>query len=260
MLLVTIIALAALTQPTDEQLKLLTTFREEFVIITPGEGPYPATFRMGGEHQQEQPQHDVTFADSFEVARYEVPQNLYQAVMGRNPSRWKGQRNAVEMVSFVDATEFCRRATELMRTAKLIENNQVIRLPSEAEWEYFARSGTPTRYSFGDEENQLGEYAWYTGNAAGNDPPVGAKKSNPWGLYDIHGYVWEWCSDVAHDDYNGAPADGSPWLENGRAGQRLLRGGSWKDESSMLRSAVRRMLAEDQVDDAIGFRCVLGKE
>jgi formylglycine-generating enzyme required for sulfatase activity len=216
-----LITLAALTQPTDNQLILLQTFREEFVIITPGEGIYPATFRMGGDEKNEQPQHDVTIERRFEVARYEVPQNLYAAVMGKNPSRWKGNRNSVEMVSFDDATQFCRRATERMREAKLIENNQVIRLPSEAEWEYFARAGTTSRYSFGDEASQLEQYAWYTGNAEGNDPPVGAKKANPWGLHDVHGYVWEWCSDVAHDDYEGAPTNGSAWLENGRIQGRM---------------------------------------
>ena len=97
--------------------------------------------------------------------------------------RWRRvmQRHGTEAVAF------CRKATELMRAAKLIEPNQIIRLPSEAEWEHAARAGSTTKYSFGDASNRLGEYAWFTLNAAGNDPPVGAKKPNAWGLYDVHG-------------------------------------------------------------------------
>ena len=90
----------------------------------------------------------------------------------------------------------------------LIGGDQEIRLPTEAEWEYTARAGSTTTYSFGDDVKQLGDYAWSTENAAGNDPPVGAKKPNAWGLYDVHGYLWEWCQDHAHADYRGAPQDG----------------------------------------------------
>ena len=118
--------------------------------------------------------------------------------MGTNPSLWTGARNSVEMLSFDEAVRFCQKATELMRAANLINENQVIRLPSEAEWEYVARAGTTTAYSFGDEVAKLDEYGWHTGNASGNDPPVGAKKPNEWGLYDVHGYLWEWCSDQWH--------------------------------------------------------------
>ena len=105
------------------------------------------------------------------------------------------------MLSYEDGVEFCRRATEAMRVAKLITTQQVIRLPSEAEWEYAARAGSSTRYSFGDASEMLGDYAWFTGNAAGNDPAVGAKRPNAWQLYDMHGYLWEWCADAWHDNY-----------------------------------------------------------
>ena len=165
----------------------------------------------------------VTIKYAFAVARYEVPQNLWEAVMGSNPSKWKGPRNSVEMLSFSAAQDFCRKTTALMRQAKLIEKTEVVRLPSEAEWEYFARAGTTTRYSFGNDPSTLDDYGWYTGNAAGNDPPVGAKKPNPWGLYDIHGYLWEWCLDTGHEDYDNAPTDGSAWIDT--AGKtRVLRG------------------------------------
>jgi formylglycine-generating enzyme required for sulfatase activity len=204
----------------------------------------------------ERPPRRVTLTRPFHVARYEVPQNLWEAVMGSNPSRWKGPRNSVEMLSLAEAEEFCRRATDLMRAARLIGDRQVIRLPSEAEWEYVARAGTSTRYSFGDNVADLDAYAWHTGNAAGNDPPVGAKKPNPWGLYDVHGYLWEWCADPWHANYEGAPTDGSVW-QSGDPQMAVLRGGSWKDPADCLTSSFRRAESKNTRDDAVGLRCVL---
>jgi formylglycine-generating enzyme required for sulfatase activity len=239
----------------------LKTFREEFVPISPGDGDFPRDFTMGadGAAATEGPAHRVAMKRPFQIARYEVTQNLWQAVMGENPSRWKGNRNSVEMLSYDDALEFCRRATELMRRAKLIGDDEVIRLPSEAEWEYAARAGTTTRYSFGDDTEKLGDYAWYHGNAAGNDPPVGAKKPNAWKLYDVHGYLWEWCADRWHDDYRGAPTDGSTF-NDGDEPRRVLRGGSWKDPAERLASTSRRAAEPALRDDAVGLRPVLARE
>ncbi|MDX1944972.1 MAG: SMP-30/gluconolactonase/LRE family protein [Pirellulaceae bacterium] len=203
--------------PTPHQLELLKTFRDEFVAITPGEGKFPVAKNVA----------------SLAIAKYEVPQNLWEAVMGTNPSKWKGPRNSVEMLSLAEANEFCEKATVLLRAAKLIEPTQLVRLPTEAEWEYACRAGTTTKYSFGDDAAKLGDFAWSTENAAGNDPPVGAKKPNPWGLYDVHGYLWEFC-------------------ENG-----VVRGGSWKDKAELLASDSRREVKPDTRDDAIGLRCVL---
>jgi formylglycine-generating enzyme required for sulfatase activity len=171
------------------------------------------------------------------VAKYEVTQELWEKVMGSNPSKWKGRRNSVEMLSFAEAVEFCAKATALLREAKLIEAAQEVRLPTEAEWEVFAKAGTSTAWSFGDDVKDLDAHAWHTGNAAGNDPPVGAKKPNPWGLYDVHGYLWEWCST----------ADGGA----------VLRGGSWKDPAEKLKTAFRQPARKELKDDAVGLRCVL---
>ena len=249
-------------QPTNSQLALLKVFHSEFVELGPGTKHFSKTFQMGGGKTAaslEQPQHKVTIAYNFSVARYEIPQNLWEAVMDSNPSKWKGPRNSVEMLSFAEAQDFCHKTTLLMKQAKLIKGNQIIRLPSEAEWEYFARAGTQTIYSFGDSVDKLNDYGWHNGNAAGNDPPVGAKKPNPWGLYDIHGYLWEWCLDTGHNNYNQAPSDGSAWIA-AKSKTRIARGGSWKDKPPKLTSSFRFIVPADHKDDALGLRCVLTAE
>ena len=253
---------------------LLKQFRNEFVLITPGSGKFPKSFVMGADDgpKAERPAHPVTFEYSFSIAKFEVPQNLWEAVMKKNPSRWKGPRNSVEMLSYDEAVEFCQTASAMMREAKLIDRDQEIRLPSEAEWEYVARAGTKTAYSFGDGIESIDDYAWYTGNAAGNDPAVGELKPNPWGLYDIHGYLWEWCADAASDNYQDAPRDGSPREVKG-ATRRVIRGGSWKDKADSLKSRARtgefrhaggKLNVNGGIpaatrDDAVGLRCVLAK-
>lgn len=258
-----LLALTAVSSdPTPNQVEVLTTFRKEFIAVTPGKGTFPKSFTMGRDKggAAEVPSHEVTFDDAFHIARYEVPQNLWEAVMGSNPSRWKGPRNSVEMVSYEDAVAFCKKATALMRAGGLIDETEVIRLPSEAEWEYCARAGTTTTYCFGDDPEELDAYGWYTGNAAGNDPPVGAKKPNGWGLYDVHGYVWEWCADAWHASYEGAPADGSAWTDGGDPGRRVVRGGSWRDSTEKLTCSYRKATAVSHRDDATGLRCVLAQE
>jgi formylglycine-generating enzyme required for sulfatase activity len=191
--------------------------------------------------------------------------------MGRNPSRWKGPRNSAEMMTWTEANEFCRRITLRLHEAGRIGPNEVIRLPSEAEWEYCCRAGTTTAYSFGEHATRPGDegpqaslldaYAWHTGNAAGNDPPVGALKPNSWGLYDMHGYLWEYTADDWHDIYTNAPADGSAWTgSSGESAPIVLRGGSWKDAHPQLRSAARRPAPRDARNDAVGFRCVRASE
>lgn len=249
--------------------ELLKTFRSEFVEITPGKGDFPKSFEMGSDKgsPHEKPVHEVTFDYSFFIAKYEVPQNLYEAVLGQNPSKWKGPRNSVEMMTFAEAEEFCTRVTTLLREAKLIGETQVVRLPSEAEWEYCCRAGTKTHYSFGDEattkedkENaatHLSKYAWHTGNAAGNDPPVGALQPNGWGLYDVHGYLWEFTADAWHDTYEGSPADGSPRKSADKLAAHVMRSGSWKDRYEWLRSSARQKVPAQEKGDHIGFRCVL---
>ena len=267
-------AVKATAKPT--QAELLKRFSDEFVEIVPGgkssDGSitFPKSFRMGSDQStSEKPAHEVTLKQRFAIAKYEVPQNLWESVTGENPSKWKGPRNSVEMFSWQEAHEFCQKLTELLREEKLLGEDEIIRLPTEAEWEYCCRAGTTTIYSFGDEATKAGdadkiasilnEYGWHTGNAAGNDPPVGAKKPNAWGLYDMHGYLWEFCEDTWHDNYDGAPTDGRAWTDAAPK-KIVVRSGSWKDHYSKLTSSARKSLAPTEGDDAIGLRCVKAKK
>jgi formylglycine-generating enzyme required for sulfatase activity len=253
-------ALPADEPAEDERDKILRRFVEEFVPLTPGEGKFPASFVMGSDERiagpTERPATRVTFKKPFAVARYEVTQELYQAVIGKNPSKWKGPRNSVEMVSWEEANDFCAKVTVELRKRKLIGEKEVIRLPSEAEWEYACRAGTTTAYGFGDDPKDLGDYAWFKGNAAGNDPPVGRKKPNAWGLYDMHGYVWEWCADAWQPSHKDADAEGKPRAPGPETKQFVIRGGSWADDADKARSAFRAGRDRGSRSDAVGFRCV----
>ena len=255
--------LAAPAAPPDDAAKdkILRLFVNELVPITPGTGTFPRDFAMGAADGLDaaKPVHTVTFAYPFRIAKYEVTQELYEAVTGANPSRWKGPRNSVEMVGWHEANEFCRKLTAELRQRKLIAADEIVRLPSEAEWEYTCRAGTKTLFSFGDDAKDLGEYAWFTGNAKGNDPPVGKKKPNPWDLYDMHGYVWEWTLDAWQPNYEGAPTDGSA-RDAKDAKQRVGRGGAWTEKAEDCRSSTRGHWPPDARRADIGFRCVVVKQ
>ncbi|QDU96134.1 formylglycine-generating enzyme family protein [Lignipirellula cremea] len=255
MLTLLVVAMSLSADPTPAQTQLLQTFHAEFIPITPGEKDFPATLqRTLGDGKTV----EIRFEQPFSVAKYEVPQDLFKAVTGNDPSRWKGDRNSVEEVNRDEAIAFCRQATQLMRSAKLIGADEEIRLPTESEWEYVARAGTDTIYSFGNKVADLDDYAWHTGNAAGNDPPVGTKKPNPWGLYDIHGYLWEWCADDWSSETAKLPVAGQA-VQSAGAAHGVLRGGSWKDKAEKLTSYYRYKAATDLRDDAVGFRCILAR-
>jgi formylglycine-generating enzyme required for sulfatase activity len=170
--------------------------------------------------------------------RFETTQDIYRLVAGTEPSRWAGERNSVEMVSWDDAVAFCGKATRRLREAGLITDAEEVRLPGEQEWEHAARAGTTTAYSFGDDAGRLGDYGWFTGNAAGNDPPAGTKQPNPWGFFDFHGYVWEWCADAAGE-------------------KRVVRGGAWTSTAAECRSDSRKEVGRETRAPDVGFRCVL---
>jgi formylglycine-generating enzyme required for sulfatase activity len=217
----------------------------------------------------------------FRISKYETTQELYEAVTGSNPSRWKGPRNSAESMTILQAEQFCEKLTSLLQEKKLLKPNEKVRLPTEAEWEYCCRAGSKTAYSFGDlatkegdRENKasiLNEYAWHTGNAAGNDPVVGSLKPNPWGLYDMHGYLWEFVSDPfvpqqsdaadskSKDTDNKNTDKEDPKKEQNKIARRLVRGGSWRDAYPYLTSDTRMPLPENAINDGIGFRCVISE-
>lgn len=249
------------SRSTDE---MLQRFVDECVRITPGEGGFPTRFVIGAESpmDHELPRKDAGIVYHFRISRYETTQELYQTVMGTNPSRWKGPRNSVENVRWSDASAFCRKLTELLQTRKLIDANEIVRLPDAVEWEYCCRAGSTTRFCFGDNAGgdsggtaTLDEYAWHTGNAAGNDPAVGVLKANAWGLHDFHGYLWEFVSDQV----SRVAAEGD--VSDGKSGeQRTIRGGSWRDPYSLLSSSAYLTVPADALSDAIGFRCVIAQK
>jgi len=193
-----------------------------------------------GRDEDEGPQHKVTITKAFYMGTTEVTEGQWGAVMGTEPR--KGQtyakedpEHAASYISWDDATAFCGKLS-----TKIGRN---VRLPTEAEWEYACRVGSTTRFCYGNDPaySGLGSYAWYDGNAnaKGEDyaHAVGRQKPNAWGLYDMHGNVWEWCQDSWHDNYQGAPTDGSAWA--GARSDRVLRGGSWGSVARGCRSAIR---------------------
>ena len=163
-----------------------------------------------------------------------------------------GEDNAASYVSWNDATAFCQKLTDLERKARKLKANEEYRLPTEAQWEYACRAGTKKAYSFGDDETQLGQYAWFDGNTAGEKyaHKVGLKKPNPWGLYDMHGNVWEWCSDCYG---NALPGGTDPVGLEGGSG-RGIRGGGWRNDPGYCRSSHRGCDIPSHRDNGLGFR------
>ena len=222
----------------------------------------PGSFRMGsptnevGRSDDEGPQTVVTLTQGFYMGQYKVTQKDYEWVTGLSPSAFPGDDNRpVETVSWEDATNYCALVTQRDRAAKLIPPGSAYRLPTEAEWEYACRAWTSTRYSFGDDPDysRLADYAWFKANSANITHAVGQKLPNPWGLFDMHGGLWEWVQDW-YGPYPGGrltnptgPATGS---------YRAFRGGSWGCDPWECRSAARDFNPEGETG-YVGFRVVL---
>jgi formylglycine-generating enzyme required for sulfatase activity len=251
----------------------------KFVLLPAGEFLMgaPDSDDMGMAH--EKPQHRVRITRPFCLGACEVTQGQYQRVMGKNPSRYLSDvQRPVESLSWSDAVEFCRRLGELPEEKAA---GAAYRLPTEAEWEYACRAGATTRYCFGDEKEKLADYAWYPydwpttapGVPAKETPAahadskrfepraVGQKKPNAWGLYDMHGNVWEWCSDWYGPYQAGSPVDDPAGPASGST--RVIRGGSARDiYPAYLRCTMRTSMKPNEgggVGADCGFRIVKDK-
>ncbi|MFN7254446.1 MAG: formylglycine-generating enzyme family protein, partial [Microcystis sp.] len=225
-------------------------FHLEMVDIPAGK------FNMGSnEYEDEKPIHQV-IVPAFQIGKYPVTQAQYQAVMGNNPSRFSGNpQNPVESVTWFNAQAFCEKLSQL--------TGKNYRLPTETEWEYACRAGTETLFSFGDDRDKLGDYAWFDGNSNNTTHPVGEKRPNPWGIYDMHGNVWEWCADQHHENYVNKPdnirENGSlAWRDNNitNASSIIRRGGSWCRDPLVCSSAYRGRSVAEICNHDIGFRVV----
>lgn len=230
---------------TDEQKKLAeqgNSIGMKFTLIPAGE------FDMGSEEfAGERPVHRVKIYKPFYLGTYPVTQAEWKAVTGDDPSYFKGDRLPVDMVAYDDIREFISKLNRKEGTYL-----HPYRLPSEAEWEYACRAGTTTKYSFGDSESKFGDYEWCWGNTD-HTQPVGEKKPNPWGLYDMQGNIREWVEDAYHRDYDGAPTDGSAW-EIRYSNVQVFRGGAWSFSASYCRSTIRNSGKWTDRSSDIGFR------
>jgi formylglycine-generating enzyme required for sulfatase activity/uncharacterized caspase-like protein len=223
-------------------------------------------FQMGSASDQgktaERPQHEVS-VNSFLMGKYLVTQDQWRAVstfpkvgcdLRSAPSYFKRGNRPVEGVSWDDAEEFCKRLSK--------HTKREYRLPSEAEWEYACRARTTSAFYFGEKLTpKLAQCKSNLGMAilalfSSQTAPVGSFSANAFGLYDMHGNVWEWCQDYWHENYQGAPTDGSAWVTGGEASKRLLRGGSWSSHPGVCRSANRNRYVHTYLYNYVGFRVV----
>ena len=208
-----------------------------------------------GKFKYESPQHQVNL-QAFYMSKYPINQEQYQLIMDENFSQFKGGKRPVERVSWDRATEFCQKLSK--------KTGKTYKLPSESQWEYACRSGTTTPFYFGetitsDLVNYNGNYPYSnapTGEYRGETTDVGTFPPNAFGLYDMHGNVWEWCQDIWHYNYNEAPTDGSAWEAGGDSNKRLLRGGCCNYTSGLCRSAWRHYYHKNLSYSSSGFRVV----
>jgi len=217
------------------------------------------TFSMGSPEADQsaegrkRPQHAVIITQTFALGRFPVTFEEYDrfaVATGRkrpDDERWGRGRRPVINVSWADAVAYCEWLSE--------QTGQGYRLPTEAEWEYACRAGSTARYGFGDEESGLVEHAWYDKNSERKTHPVGERQPNTWGLYDMHGNVWEWTRDAWHDSYAGAPPDGSAWESETAGADRVVRGGSWANLARYCRCASRLRVGPGYRNYVLGFRC-----
>lgn len=224
----------------------------ELVRIPGGEFLMGSPDSEDDRDDNEGPQHTVQVTE-FYMGRYPLTNEEYGRFLAEiadatEPEHWGDRefnqsRQPVVGVDWEDAQEYARWAG--------------LQLPSEAQWEYACRAGTQTMFYSGNKEEDLDRAGWYDDNSGGKLHPVGEKEPNAYGLYDMHGNVWEWVEDDGHDSYKRAPRDGSAWIYKRRGPRRVYRGGGWENAPWICRSACRRTDEPDYRDSDLGFRLVL---
>jgi len=222
----------------------------EMVLVRGGTFTMGCTSEQGSDcDDDEKPAHRVMVSD-FYIGKYEVTQKEWREVMGSNPSDFENcDACPVENVSWDDIQDFLSKLNA--------KTGKSYRLPTEAEWEYAARGGSSSRgYKYAG-SNSLNEVAWYDDNSGSKTHPVGQKKANELGLYDMSGNVWEWCADDWHGSYSGAPSTGRAWIDSPRASDRVLRGGSWGNNARRCRVSNRFFSTPSGRNDYLGFRLAL---
>jgi len=238
--------------------KIFNSIGMELVLIPKGKFTMGSPASEEGRYENET-EHEVTISKDYYLGVTEVTQGQYEKVIGVNPSFWQkrvirksdSSMYPVEQVTWEDAVEFCKELSDLPEEKKA---GRVYRLPTEAEWEYACRAGSKSAYSFGESSKSLGNYAWFGENSNAWTHSVGEKKANAWGLYDMHGNVWEWCSDWYGDYPNGAVSDP---VGPRKGSVRVLRGGSWVLVAALCRSANRNWRDPSHRNDSLGFRVAL---
>ena len=222
----------------------------EFVLIPAG------SFTMGSENKdrpaKEKPAHKVRLSRPFYLGKFQVTQEQWEAVMDTNPSAFRFPNHPVEQVAWDEVQEFIKRLNEK-------EGHQRYRLPTEAEWEYAARAGTNTEWSFGKDSLRIDDYAWYIENSGETTHPVGQKQPNAWGLYDTGGNAFEWVADWYDPDYYSvSPAVDPAGPPTG--GSRVIKGGCWTCQPVGVRPANRNGLAPNERSSSLTFRLALSPE
>ena len=198
----------------------------------------------------------VTIARDFWIGKYEVTQGEFLAVLGRNPSHFTGNPlRPVEKITFFDASNYCATITRREQKAGRLAAGYEYRLPTEAEWEYACRAGSTNLFTFGDDASIAEQFAWTAENCDAGTHPVGLKRPNAWGLHDVHGNVWEWCSDWFE------PYPAAPLLDPvGPASSKykVFKGGGWNQDAEYARASSRFMMSPSNGIHFVGFRLVLG--
>ncbi len=219
----------------------------ELVLIPAGEFLMGSPDAEKGGFALAKPQHRVRITRPFYLGKYLVTQEQWEAVMGSNPSEFKGPKNPVDSAGWEDCREFLKRLNEKFADAAV-----KFSLPTEAQWEYACRAGSKTKYYYGDDPARLAEFAWFYDNSEGKTHPVGEKKPNAWGLYDMHGNLFQWCADWYGDDYYKSSPESDPCGPPSGT-LHIDRGGDWNSTARGCGSAFRNTNSPRR-DHFIGLR------